>query len=349
MPVRYGYVVGTIIDIHADGPDEGRLPDIKGATSVKPRFVPVKETFASSELEAIVNLKPYEGTVREDGALLDAQGSEGIWMVAGTYKVERVPGVKQITVTPSHTEELPLNLWTAVDYVPAPGTPVQTMLVPSGASEGQVLAWVGGYLSWVGAGEGGVTTWASLPGKPAEFPPADHSHVIDDVEGLQAALDAAASSGGGGETVDLSDYPTNDEVADALALKADVVHTHPEYLTAEDLPAPPDLSGYVQTTDARLTDARTPIAHTHAWADVTGKPTTFPPAAHTHPEYGVNYDTIPPGSTITVYWNNTTSSWPTRPTERTDITVVWADHHGTSTAPTGNVAGVDRYTHRDTP
>ena len=26
----------------------------------------------------------------------------------------------------------------------------------------------------------------------------------------------------------------------------------------------------------------TPAAHTHAWADVTGKPATFAPATHTH-------------------------------------------------------------------
>jgi hypothetical protein len=31
----------------------------------------------------------------------------------------------------------------------------------------------------------------------------------------------------------------------------------------------------VLTNDARLSDARTPLAHTHAWADITGKPTTI--------------------------------------------------------------------------
>ena len=34
--------------------------------------------------------------------------------------------------------------------------------------------------------------------------------------------------------------------------------------------------------DPRLSDARTPVAHTHLWADITDKPTTFTPSAHTH-------------------------------------------------------------------
>lgn len=38
-----------------------------------------------------------------------------------------------------------------------------------------------------------------------------------------------------------------------------------------------------QGNDSRLSDARTPTAHTHAWSDITsGVPATFTPAAHTH-------------------------------------------------------------------
>ena len=38
----------------------------------------------------------------------------------------------------------------------------------------------------------------------------------------------------------------------------------------------------VETTDPRLSDARTPLAHTQDWTTVTGKPSTFPPSAHGH-------------------------------------------------------------------
>ncbi|QGJ92920.1 minor tail protein [Gordonia phage Kabocha] len=37
------------------------------------------------------------------------------------------------------------------------------------------------------------------------------------------------------------------------------------------------LDGKVNTNDSRLTDARTPTAHTHAWSEITSKPTTFAP------------------------------------------------------------------------
>ena len=49
----------------------------------------------------------------------------------------------------------------------------------------------------------------------------------------------------------------------------------------------PDLSGYVTTSDARLSDARTPLAHTHAIADTTGLQSALDGKAatgHTHAE-----------------------------------------------------------------
>lgn len=49
------------------------------------------------------------------------------------------------------------------------------------------------------------------------------------------------------------------------------------YLTAADL------VGLVADTDPRLSNPRTPVAHTHPWGEVTGRPTTFAPSAHTHP------------------------------------------------------------------
>lgn len=43
-------------------------------------------------------------------------------------------------------------------------------------------------------------------------------------------------------------------------------------------------SDKVSTTDARLSDARTPKAHTHTWANITNPPATYAPSAHTHAE-----------------------------------------------------------------
>lgn len=53
----------------------------------------------------------------------------------------------------------------------------------------------------------------------------------------------------------------------------------------------------------------------------------------------VNYTTIPAGSTLSVIYNG--SSWPARPTSRTDVVVNWLDFTGTAAAPPGAVASKD--------
>ncbi|NKG21121.1 hypothetical protein [Paeniglutamicibacter terrestris] len=108
-----------------------------------------------------------------------------------------------------------------------------------------------------------------------------HTHTIANVTGLQGALDAKQASG---------DYATNT----ALAGKADTVHTHtianvtglqaaidaaggtPDWDDVADKPLTftPTI-GATSTTavagnDPRLTDSRTPLAHSHAIANVTG-------------------------------------------------------------------------------
>ena len=60
-------------------------------------------------------------------------------------------------------------------------------------------------------GGGGASTWDEISGKPTEFPPSAHVHSMEDVEGLDAALDSKAGS---------------EETAEALEGKANSVHTH---------------------------------------------------------------------------------------------------------------------------
>ena len=45
----------------------------------------------------------------------------------------------------------------------------------------------------VGGGTAGSVAWENVTGKPSNFPPADHSHEISDVTGLQDALDNAGA------------------------------------------------------------------------------------------------------------------------------------------------------------
>lgn len=101
--------------------------------------------------------------------------------------------------------------------------------------------------------DGDGASWATLPGKPAAFPPAPHVHAIADVTGLAEALAAAGGS------------PTWDAVTGKPVAFPPVAHQHPWS----------DLTGIPATF--------APSAHTHAWADITGKPSAYAPAAHAHP------------------------------------------------------------------
>lgn len=127
-----------------------------------------------------------------------------------------------------------------------------------------------------GGGPSGPTAWADITDKPTEFPAEDHLHDIADVTGLQTALDGKQASG---------DYATNTALTNGLAGKANTSHTHSISSTTglqDALDAKQASGDYVEEGDARLTDARTPTAHTHAWPDITGKPSTFAPATHSH-------------------------------------------------------------------
>ena len=95
-------------------------------------------------------------------------------------------------------------------------------------------------------------TWSEITGKPTTFTPATHTHTISDVTSLQSALDGKAATS----------------------------HTH----------GAADLTGVVKTINNTPPDENGNVAvaggggggTSTAWADITGKPSTFPPETHTH-------------------------------------------------------------------
>ena len=60
---------------------------------------------------------------------------------------------------------------------------------------------------------------------------------------------------------------TNSAIVAELNNKANVNHTHSQYLTEHQ-----SLANYVQTNDSRLSDARTPTAHTHTKNQISDFP-----------------------------------------------------------------------------
>lgn len=97
-----------------------------------------------------------------------------------------------------------------------------------------------------------------------------HTHEIDDVTGLQAALDGKVAEG----DARLSDAraPTAhahdwDAITDKPATFDPSSHAH---ATSEVTGLDAALASKVDASDARLTDARTPLAHTHATSEIVG-------------------------------------------------------------------------------
>ena len=142
-----------------------------------------------------------------------------------------------------------------------------------------------------GAG-GGTTTWGEVTNKPATFPPSTHTHAIADVNGLQAALNAKGTSnlviGTSAGTAMAGNTSLFDGVYGSLSgipsTFTPAAHTH-TIANVTGLQAALNAKG---TSDLTLgTTAGTALAGNTAlfngqYGSLSGVPSTFTPAAHTH-------------------------------------------------------------------
>jgi hypothetical protein len=105
--------------------------------------------------------------------------------------------------------------------------------------------------------------WNTIAGKPSTFAPSAHAHVVADVTGLQAALDAKLASTGftwaalPGKPTTFTPSAHSHVIADTTGLQA-------------------ALDGKQASGSYSLT------SHVHDWSVITGKPSTFAPSAHSH-------------------------------------------------------------------
>jgi hypothetical protein len=146
---------------------------------------------------------------------------------------------------------------------------------------GRLFTWFEG--AWVefthstAASSTSTVTWTDVIGKPSTFTPSAHTHTIAQVDGLQAALDAAGTGGGtSGPTAwaDITGKPTtfapsthSHAIADttglqtALDSKAATTHTH----------AISDTTGLQTALDGKQPSGNYSLnGHTHTTANVTG-------------------------------------------------------------------------------
>ena len=146
-----------------------------------------------------------------------------------------------------------------------------------------------------GGGGGGSTsvTWSDVTGKPSTFPPSTHSHAISDVTGLQTALDGKSSISHTHAWGDITGKPTtftptahSHAIADVTNLqttldgKANTSHTH-VLANITDFPTQTGNAGkFLQTNGTSLSWVASSTSVD--WSAITGKPSAFPPSAHTH-------------------------------------------------------------------
>lgn len=193
--------------------------------------------------------------------------------------------------------------------------------VPAGGTTGQALVKASDDdfdTEWITlSGVGGSVAWADVTGKPTEFTPAAHVHVIADVTGLQSALDGKQAalvsgtsiktvggtsilgsgdipfpSGGSVVSTDISDSTTAgralltaaDEAAQrtALGLGTAALSDDADFATAAQ--------GGLADSAVQPGDLAT-VATSGAYSDLTGIPSTFAPSAHTHPASAISDST----------------------------------------------------------
>lgn len=164
---------------------------------------------------------------------------------------------------------------------------------------------------------GGEVNLRTIP--LAQTIPPTQTMLLRGVAGGVAALDSQ------GRVVDADGNPVTGAVD-----PGDLETAIGDYFTVHPVPEP-DLSGYVQDNDPRLTDARAPLAHAHDWDDIQNTP-----------DLTVNLDTIPPGAMFQIEadgtggWTYDGSTITERPTARTDVRM-WAI--GGTTTPTFAITG----------
>lgn len=125
------------------------------------------------------------------------------------------------------------------------------------------------------AGSASSVPWTGVTGKPSDYPPSSHTHTKSQITDFPALATVATS----GEYSDLNNIPASFTPSS---------HTHGNISsdgkvgTTANLPLITGTGGAVQAgafgnqantfcegNDSRLSDARTPVAHTHTKADIT--------------------------------------------------------------------------------
>lgn len=240
--IAVGKIVGRFRIAVVDSADGGSAPDAQPAVGgIRVESTQPYRRVLEPEPETIGT---FSGVfdLDSEGYLVDAQGTRGVWLPVGFYAIHfaikklRISPVV-VEVTELHTEEDPLDLAVAIPPVGAP------------VSEGQ-YADLSDRLEKVEL----AATHSALPGLDED----DHPQYArtDGTRGAFATVAQGAKADTAVQPAALAPYATDAELA---AHAADTTSVHGIANTAN----------LVLTNDPRLSDARTPTAHTQSAATIT--------------------------------------------------------------------------------
>lgn len=139
-----------------------------------------------------------------------------------------------------------------------------------------VTAW--NDLPYSGGGEGGFTTWSTLTGKPATFPPSPHQHVAADVTDLAPVATS-------GSYADLDGAPAIPDSPDDVGA-APAVHGH----------AVTDVTGLQTALDGKADASAIPTTAAEVGADPAGSAAAAQTAAATYTDQQVATRETPAGA-----------------------------------------------------
>jgi hypothetical protein len=123
--------------------------------------------------------------------------------------------------------------------------------------------------------------WVDITDKPLAFTPEAHNHAITDVTGLQDAIDAKANVGASylkTETYSKAEVYNKTEI-DQLTFGTGEGSA---VIVEDNLMSNSPTNALSANQGRLLEETKADAIHTHTWVDITGKPTTFAPDAHTH-------------------------------------------------------------------
>lgn len=152
---QFGLVTARAIRAVGDmGPENDPYPD------GPPVKLDKAITFTPADRWRLVPGDPSQRVIQEaivadldDDGYLSLNGQRGLWLWHGLWHVRFAGELgwddMDIQVTAEHTQDHPLDLWTAAGYVPAPSVTVTTLLVPATVADGDVLIRDGDHVTGV--------------------------------------------------------------------------------------------------------------------------------------------------------------------------------------------------------